>query len=712
MRRFAFVFWAFFWVLAFAQPEEFRDLNFGNKPFNPGDVGLLQRALVRDNDAANTDPIYFTRVAVENLGTAKPEDLEWVELRMENSCGRTVVLARGPGFPLQEVLLGRDPEERQIADDGEAYFYVWVKVTERITEGRTLQPRIILSWAEGEKGGTLELRDGTPEKLVLSGSFGAKALPGPEGGNLNPGDRLPVAEVEVEDTADVNPWGLDLVRIRIDGPSGLVWILDNGVTQLEVPVGRDYALPEPLFAALDEGNGKLTLWVEVPEGFRPKDPVTVAPTLTLALKEAGHTQTFRVADPVADRVVAAGLEILELGVPQAGKVLSPAPGTLLYSTLKIGDQDRNATPIRLDSLALNPLGTLTAVAGVEVVDQGGRLLGFAKGIEKPVALVSPDGKPLLLPDEATWTLSVALALPGKIPLGASLLLAHELAVEEVLPPDWLARPGATTRFKGIQGATPKEAVFFGRPTVRLAKVGDQAVLATDGETIGLLSGRLAVRPWELVDFTSGALAGYRLSTKALADGISFVLEAGRAQAKAGDLAAFAVALKPVRMPAKEVTVTLDLSVERVVDWAGIALPFAVGPSQVAFTYAVPQIGLQLDPQTPSAVLIQADAPLSALKVYVHFDPALPVELKEVVGVEPYAAEVEAEEKPVPGRVALALALLPEKKPAGGPLAKLVFAKKTKEAVAVPVRLEVREVLGAEGKRLPFFLAPEAVELKL
>ncbi|MEN3009774.1 MAG: hypothetical protein ABDI20_02115, partial [Candidatus Bipolaricaulaceae bacterium] len=620
--------------------------------------------------------------------------------------------AWGPGFPLHEVLLGRDPEERQIPDDGEAYLSVWVKVTERITEGRTLQPKIVLGWAEGEKGGTLELRDGTPERLVVSGSFGAKALPGPEGGNLNPGDRLPVAEVEVEDTADVNPWGLDLVRIRIDGPSGLLWILDNGVTQVEVPVGRDYALPEPLFAALDEGKGKLTLWVEVPEGFRPKDPVAVAPTLTLVLKEAGHIQTFKVSDPVSDRVVAAGLEVLELGVPQAGKVLSPAPGTLLYSTLRIGDQDRNATPIRLDHLALKPLGTLTAVASVEVVDQGGRLLGFAKGLETPVSLRSPDGKPLLLPDEATWTLSVTLALSGKIPLGASLLLAHELAVEEVLPPDWLARPGATTRFKGTQAATPKEAVFFGRPTVRLTKVGDQAVLATDGETIGLLSGRIAVRPWEFVDFTSGTLAGYRLSTRALADGISFTLEAGRAQAKAGDLAAFAVALKPVRMPAKEVAVTLDLSVERVVDWAGIALPFAVGPSQVAFTYAVPQIGLQPDPQTPSAVLIQADAPLSALKVYVHFDPALPVELKEVVGVEPYAAEVEAEEKPVPGRVALALALLPEKRPASGPLAKLVFAKKTKEAVAVPLRLEVREVLGVEGKRLPFFLAPEAVELKL
>lgn len=700
-----------FSVLAGAQPEEFRDLNFGNKPFNPGDVGLVMRALVRDNDAGNTDPIYFTWVTVENLGTAKPEDIEWVELRMENSCGKKVVLARGEGFPIHEILLGRDPEERMILDDGEAYLYVWVKVTDRITEGRTIQPKLILGWAEGEKGGTLELVDGTPEKLVVAGSFTARILPGPEGGNLNPGDRFPVAEVEVEDTADVNPWGLDVVKIRIDGPAGLVWILDNKIQTLEIPVGRDYTLPEPLFAALDEGKHVLTLWVEVPEGFRPKDPVSVAPTLTLTLKEAGHAQTFKLVDPVPDRVLAAGLEILEVQVPQAGKVLSPAPGTLLYSALRIGDQDRNATPVRLDSLTLRPLGTLTAVASVEVVDQGGRLLGFAKGIDKPIPLVSPDGKPLLLPDDATWTLNLTLTLSGKIPLGASLLLSHEIALEEVLPRDWLARPDALTKFKGTQSVTPKDAVFFGKPTVKLAKVEDRAVLSTDGETIGLLSGKLAVKPLEFVEVSAQSLAGYRLSTKALADGLSFTLEAGKAQAKAGDLAAFAVALKPVRMPQREMQVTLDLSVDKVVDWAGIALPFTLGPSQAVFSFVVPQIGLQADPQTPSAALLHADAPLSALKVHVYFDPSLPVELVEVQGLEPYVAEVEPEE-PEPGRIALSLRLSPEGKPAAGPLARLLFAKKVVEEVAFSLRLEVREARGPQGELLPFFLVPEVLELKL
>ncbi|MEN3011157.1 MAG: hypothetical protein ABDI20_09425 [Candidatus Bipolaricaulaceae bacterium] len=152
-------------------------------------------------------------------------------------------------------MLDRDPEERVIPDDGEAYFYVWVKVTERVTEGRTIQPKVILGWAEGEKGGTLELTDGAPEHLVLAGSFGAKALSGPEGGNLNPGDRFPVAEIELWDTADVNPWGLDVTKVRLDGPIGLVWLLDNGIKQLEIPAGRDYTLPEPLFAAL-HGEGE------------------------------------------------------------------------------------------------------------------------------------------------------------------------------------------------------------------------------------------------------------------------------------------------------------------------------------------------------------------------------------------------------------------------------------------------------------------------
>ncbi|MBC7222251.1 hypothetical protein H5T56_04650 [Candidatus Bipolaricaulota bacterium] len=711
MKRLSILLLFFLGVLALGQPEEFRDLGFGNKPFNPGDVGLVMRALIRDNDPADIYPIYFTRVSLENLGTAAAEDIEWVELRLENSCGKTAVLVWGTSFPLQAILLNRPPEERMILDDGEAYLYVWAKVTERITEGRTIQPKITLGWAEGDKGGTLELVDSAPEKLVVAGSFSARALTGPEGGNLNPGDRFPVAEVEVEDTADVNPWGLDVVKVRLDGPTSLVWILDNGVTKLTIPAGRDFGLPEPLFAALDEAKGKLTLWVEVPENFRPTEPVQVAPTITLTLQESSHSQTFKLTDPVADRVLAAGLEIVEIQVPQAGKVLSPSPTTLLYSTLKLGDQDRNATPVRLDSFTLKPLGTLTAVASVEVVDQGGRLVGFGQELGKPIPFVSPDGKPLLLPDEATWTLNFTLTISGKIPLGASLLLSHELAVEEVLPREYLARSDALTRFKGTHTVSPKEAVFFGKPTFKLAKVEERAVFSTDGETLGLIAGKLSVKPAEFVEVKAQALAAYRLTTQVREDGLSFTLEGGKAQAKAGDLAAFAPVLKPVRVPAKEMDVTLDLRVEKAVDWAGISLPFTLGPSQALFKFVVPQVGILPTPERKDAAVIHVDVPVLALRAYVYFDPKV-VELSQVQGLEPYKAEIVAEEEPQPGRALLAITLQPEKQPASGHLASLVFTKKAKEEIAVSVKLEVLEVLGPEGTGLPYYLDPEVVELQL
>lgn len=695
---------------AFAQPEEFRDLGFGNKPFNPDDVGQVSRAVVRDNDPADIYPIYFTRITVENLGTAKPEDIEWVEVRMETSSGKKIVLAWGTGFPIRQILLGRDPEERMIPDDGEAYISVWVKVTDRITEGRTIQAKIILEWAEGEKGGARELVDGVPEKLVVAGSFSAKALLGPEGGNLNPGDRFPVAEIEVQDTADVNPWGLEVVKLRLEGPADLLWILDNGVTKLEIPAGRDYTLPEPLFAALDEATRKFTVWVAVPENFRPKEPVKVAPTLALTLREGTHAQTFTVTDPVADWVLAAGLEVLEVQVPQGGKVVSPAPATLAYSTLKLGDQDRNATPVRLDSLTLKSLGTLTPL-GVEVVDQGGRLLGFSQDLEKPVALLSPDGKPLLLPDDGSLTLNLTLNLPGKIPLGASLLLSHGIALEEILPREYLARSDALTKFKGTQAVVPSQAVFFGKPTIKLAKLEDRAILSTDGETIGSISGKLTVEPLEFVGVSARSLSGYRLVTKAIETGLGFTLEGGKAVAKPGDLAAFSPSPKPLRVPAKEITVNLSLQVEKVVDWAGISLPFDLGPSRASFSFVVPQIGILPTPERKDAAVIHADTPLEALKLYVHFDPALPVELGEVQGLEPYGVEVVVEEKPVPGRILLSIALIPEKKEQSGALVQLVFTKKVQEEVVVLVRLEVLAARGPAGQALPFFLEPEVVELK-
>jgi hypothetical protein len=109
----AFVFGALsLWALG--QPEFFQDLAYGGKPFNPGDVGLVMKAVLRDNDAGNTDPIYFTRLSLENLGNAGPGEIEWVEVRMEDPSGKTFALSTGPGLP---AFRGAARSSRGGADD-------------------------------------------------------------------------------------------------------------------------------------------------------------------------------------------------------------------------------------------------------------------------------------------------------------------------------------------------------------------------------------------------------------------------------------------------------------------------------------------------------------------------------------------------------------------------------------------------------------------
>lgn len=693
------------------QPEFFQDQRYQGKPFNPGDVGMVMRAIIRDNDAADTDPVYFTRLALENLGTAGAEEIEWVELRMETSCGKNLVLAWGQGFPIALVLLDRPAEDRMIADDGEAVLTVWLKVTDKIKEGRTVQPKLTLGWAEGEKGGEMVLVDGNPEKFLVAGSFSARILAGPGGGNLNPGDQFPVAEIAVADTADVNPWGLDVVRIRIDGPKELVWLLDNRAAKVEVLAGQDYTLPERFFAALDEAKHTITIHVRVPEGFRPKEPVTLAPVITLWLAEAFHEQSFRLADPTPDRIVTGGFEEVTVSVELGGKVVDPATTKVAYSALVAVDQDRNSTPVVIHTLKLRALGTITEVASVEVVDQGGRLVGYGQGLAQPMSIVAPDGKPFLVPDEGKAVLQVNLSFSGRLPLGGSLLLAHDLGVEEKLPRDWLFRSDALTNFQGAQSLAPQAAVFFGKPTVRLAVVEDRAVLTTDGETVGLLAGSVIVSPAEFFTLSAQALSSYRLSTSLVEGGLSFSLEAGKPQAKGGDLAAFIPAIKPVRVPQKKMQAALELKVDKVVDWAGISLPFDLGPTRATFAFPVPVLGLLPTPERKDAVVIHCDAPVSAVRAHVRFDPELPVELLEVKGLGPFAASVEEEEKPEPGRVLVRVVLSPEKKPEKGALAELIFAKKVQEEVRIIVSWEILEVLGVEGAPGAFAVDSEEVELR-
>lgn len=595
MRRlFTFVAVLVLGVAACGQLEEFRDLGYGNKPFNVTDTGLVMRALLRDNDAGNSDPVYLTRLLIENLGTATAAEIEWVELRIEIE-GQTRVFARAARFPISEVLLSRPADERVIPDDGEAWLTVWVKVTDRLVHGHTIQPRLKLWWSEGEEGGTIELTDGLPEQFVVEGSFGAQGLPGPEGGVLNPGDVFLVAEAEVWDTADVNLAHLYIVSVRVDGPRELVWTLDinNGVTRIEVPAGMNLQLPEAAFVAFDEAKGVVRLWVTVPTTFLPKDPLTVTPSWSLTVREepqGPQEGSFRFSDSLPDTVVAAGLESVTVDVPDAGRVFTVVPATLAYSTLTLADRDRNHTPVRLDTLELVALGTVSSqITGVELGDTRGNFLGFGTGLA-PLGLFSPAGKPILLLDDTSTSLTTTLSLGGKMPLGGSLLLSHRVKLEEVLPYEFLYLPTALTKFQGVQSVVPAKAIFFGRPKIQLKAVDSAVEISTDGETVGTFQGVVKHTPTAPLTLKDASLklvaeAPYRIVEENLnpeTGELTFRVETSRTQARAGKLVTVQVVVDRTKHPKGSVTV--ELKSVKLVDWAGIELPFSLSPGVVTVTW--------------------------------------------------------------------------------------------------------------------------------
>ncbi|MCR4391716.1 MAG: hypothetical protein NUV94_02795 [Candidatus Acetothermia bacterium] len=585
-------------VGAFGQIEEYRDLGYGNKPFNPTDTGLVMRALLRDNDAGNRDPVYFTRLQIDNVGTATAAEIEWVEVRIEIA-GQKTVFGRWPGLPIAEVLLSRPAEERMIPDDGEAWLEIWVKVTDRIVHGHTIQPRIRLWWSEGKEGGMIDLTDGVPETFVVEGSFGAQGLPGPEGGVLNPGDVFLVAEAEVWDTGDVNTHHLYVVAVRVDGPRDLIWTVDinNGVTRIEAPAGVNVTLPEPAFVAFDTFNevrpGPVRLWVTVPTTFLPKDPATVAPTWRITVREGKQgpqEQAFTFSDPIPDQVVAAGFEQVVLNVPDAGRVFTTVPSSLTYSTLTLTDNDRNHTPIRVDHLELVSKGTVSSqITGVDLSDTRGNFLGYATALGK-LDLVAPDGKPILVLDNGSLSLVTTLVLGGKMPLGGSLLLSHRVKVEEALPFDWLYLPTALTKFSGVQEALPAKAIFFGQPKIQLQSVDSKVEVSTDGETVGTFQGVFRYTPTapltlEDVSLKLIAEAPYRIVEETLdpeTGELTFKVEASRTQARAGKLVTVQVVVDQTKHP--EGTVTVELRSVRLVDWAGIELPFSLSPGVSVVTW--------------------------------------------------------------------------------------------------------------------------------
>ncbi|MCX7750637.1 MAG: hypothetical protein N2320_03685 [Candidatus Bipolaricaulota bacterium] len=703
----------FLGATALGQLEDYRDLGYGNAPFNPTDSGLVMRALLRDNDAANPDPVYFTRIQIDNLGTATPPEIEWVELRVEVA-GQKRVFGRWPGFPVAEVLLSRPAEERMVPDDGEMWVELWVKVTDRIAHGRTIQPRIRLWWSEGGEGGQIELVDGVPETFVVEGSFDARGLPGPEGGVLNPGDVFLVAEAEVWDTSDVNTHPLYVVKVRVDGPRELIWTVDinNGVTRIEVPAGVEFTLPEPAFVAYDTLEevrpGPIKVFVTVPPTFLPKDPVTVAPTLAVTVREgrAGpQEKTFAFTDPLPDRVVAGGFETVAVAVPDAGRVFTTVPASLAYSTLTLTDGDRNETPIRVEGLELVAKGTVsTQVTGVELTDARGNFLGIGTGLGK-FDLVAPDGKPILVLDEGTFAVKTTLSFGGKMPLGGSLLLAHRVKVEEKLPFDWLARPTAVTQFSAVQEVVPAKAIFFGQPKITLKVDGSRVEIATDGETVATFQGVVKYTPTaplklEEVSLRLVAESPYRIVEEKLdreKGELTFKVETSRAQARAGKLVTVQVVVGRVGDP--KVEVALELRSVKLVDWAGIELPFTVTPSRVT----VALTAVRLTPVvTRGTIELRADSgAVGELAGALRYGAG--ITFGSLTAAKPYRV---ASVDPKAGAVTFRVGLMAGEVPAAGVLFTAQFTAPAK----APVTLEITELLDAAGRPYPYVLNPDKVEV--
>ncbi|GAB4306259.1 MAG: hypothetical protein Kow0097_05640 [Candidatus Bipolaricaulota bacterium] len=702
-------------AVAFGQIEEYRDLGYGSKPFNPGDTGLVMRALLRDNDAGNRDPVYFTRLLLENLGTATADEIEWVELRIEIE-GQTRVLARSTGFPISEVLLSRPAEERMLPDDGEAWLTVWIKVTERIVHGHTVQPRLRLWWSEGSEGGTIEITDGVPEEFVVTGSFRAQGLPGPEGGVLNPGDVFLIAEAEVWDAPDVNNLQLYVTAVRVDGPRELIWTVDinNGVTRIEVPAGVDVQLPEPAFVAYDSFDeirpGPIRLFVTVPTTFLPKEPVTVAPPWRVTVREGQRgtqQETFAFSDPLSDTVVAAGLESLVANVPDGGRVFTVVPATLAYSSLVLTDADRNDTPVRLDQLELVAKGTVSSqITEVELGDTRGNFLGFATGLS-PLPLVGADGKPILLADDGSLSLTTTLSLGGRMPLGGSLLLAHRVEVEEALPFDWLYRSTALTKFAGVQEVVPAQAVFFGQPKVQLQATGSTIEITTDGETVGTFQGALKYTPTDPLTLEEVTLqliaeAPYRIVEETLdreKGELTFKVQASRTQARPGKLVTVQVVVGRVQDPKVEVGV--ELKGVKLIDWAGIELPFTLSPGRA--TIVLTAVTLDLERVENKLRLTADQAVVGTLSGTFTYEAGQDVTFLDLSCPEPYAVSVF---DPQDGAASFQIVLLPGAAPVAGEILSTTFAA----ASDVAVTLAIAELLDQEGKPYPFFLPVDAVEV--
>ncbi len=671
---------------------EVQDLSYHSKPFDPGDYGMVQRISLRDHDADNPWDVFLTRVSVENVGTAVPEEITEVKVELRTERG-TFLIAESGGFPVVATLLDMPPESRSIPDDTDALLVIRVRVGDRLTDGHTLRTKVYLWFSEGKEGGQAEALDGAPEGLLMKGVFRVQVLTGQEGGVLNPGDSFPIMAFRVEDAPDVNFAGLYLSRISLTAPTGLHYKLYNHATWLPLKPGAN-DLSQPYFAALDEGIGELELWAEVPPDYRAEEPLKLAPSLEITVKEGANERTFRLQDPAADEVVAAGAEELVVEIPKGGAVLEALPGVLDYSVLHIGDRDRNATGITLEKLALIPKGTLKdAIKAVEITDDKGNLIAYSQD-PSTIPLVDPRGKELLLNDDGEKTLDIRLYLEGKAPVGASLLLEHDLSLAEVHP--YRTTP---TSFRGTQRVVPEKAIFIGKPSFRLRPSDHGVVLVTTGGTIGEIQGTLVYSPTEHV-LVSGpkAFHPYTLVARGEEDGeVPFRLRC-TGTPEAGELLEVGFSLEPVRLTGP-VTLTVQVELGEVVDTAGIELPYNLDVSSVSIPFPVPQVGLWATVQGLEVRV--GDQGILSLAGEFHFDPPELAQQVTLKAVDPFAL-VSAQ----PGPEGVVTFRLEASAPGSGPALDLLFPEEAQGTV----RIVISEILGEKGQPLPYILEPEEATL--
>jgi len=562
----------------------------------------------------------LTRVRVENLGTAEAEEIAWVRVSLFVE-GRRTTLAEGDGFPLMAHLTG-PAADRSIPDDGLGYLEVRVGTTAQAVEGRTIKTQVTFSYAEGDFGDTVTV-PATHAAVIQADAFTVQLLEDHEGGVLNPGDTFVVMRIEVIDDAAANFQSVMLTSMSVDGPGAPLvqeWVLDSRrAPGRPIPIDAPGAFPLPergLLAAIDRSTGIIEIRGRV--GFEPPDDTQLRPSVTLQLREGEVSREFTFSSPVTYTVRDAGFEILENRLlVRARSIFERQFQEINHSTVYARDEDLNETPLTLSSVRVTNAGTAQDISYIEVWDENNVLLGVAYDWGE-FPLLKPDERAVRVGDDEDITLRFVFAMGDGLPLGASLLTCKEFAVQEIHPA--LITP---TRYDGIQKICDQEPVFFGRPEVRM-EVDDTTVrLSSDGETIQKVIGTLTYTDPELVEVTAvEAVRPYRVVSSEIDEEegvIAFTLEvpgapqAGRmlnvtfvrrstedildapdedvtdtpeedvpeGEAPAEDA--------PIDVPEEDepLEIQVSLRIEKLIDTAGIELPFNVPTRTVTLTLPWP-----------------------------------------------------------------------------------------------------------------------------